>query len=196
MGADGVELDVHASADGTLVVHHDATIDARQIASVAYSELASYRLANGEAVPTLPEALAAIGLDLDVFIEVKTLASRHDEHLFEIVDQDETPNRCHIHSFDHRIVKRLRDKRPALSFGVLSASYQINPLTPLLDTGARTLWQTDSLVDRDLIASAHRMNYLVYIWTVDDPERMRYLRDIGVDAVCTNRPDVALEVLR
>lgn len=196
MGADGVELDVHDTADGMLVVYHDASIDARPIASVPHSALATHRLANGEAIPTLSEALTALGPDLDVFIEAKTLDAFHDDRLFEIVDQGVAPKRYHLHSFDHRIIKRLRDKRPALSYGVLSASYPVNPLASLQDTGAQALWQADSLIDRELVESAHRADYLIYAWTVDEPARMQCLADIGVDAVCTNKPDVALEILR
>ena len=60
LGADGVELDVHASADGELFVHHDETVDgSHHIAHTAAGKIRALRIANGEPVPTLAEALAA-----------------------------------------------------------------------------------------------------------------------------------------
>src|SRR5688572_25175612 len=69
LGADGIELDVHATRDGHLVVHHDPALPGLgPIAELEAALVRSHRLANGEPVPSLPQALEAIG-DRDVWVE-------------------------------------------------------------------------------------------------------------------------------
>jgi glycerophosphoryl diester phosphodiesterase len=191
LGADAVELDVHATADGGLFVHHDETIDGiHHIAHTRSERIRDLRLANGEPVPTLVEALAACGA-LRVFVEVKSLAPTHDEALLATLDGGPNPAGYAVHGFDHRIVRRLAERRPSLPCGVLNVSYLVRPLAALEDARARTLWQEQRLVDADLVADVHAGGGVVYAWTVDDPERMQQLLAIGVDGICTNRPDVA-----
>jgi glycerophosphoryl diester phosphodiesterase len=96
---------------------------------------------------------------------------------------------------DHRIVGRLREDRSDLPTGVLSTSYPIRPVLQLEDASAETLWQQDSLVDAELIAAVHEAGARLVTWTVDDPARMWVLASLGADGICTNRPDVAKEVL-
>lgn len=193
--ADGVELDIHASADGALFVHHNETLDGtHHIAHTSAARLREHRLPNGEPVPTLAEALAVLGA-LRVFVEVKSLAPRFDDALFATLDAGPNPAGYAVHAFDHRIVRRLKQRRPSLPCGVLSVSYLVRPTVPLDDTDATVLWQEQRLVDRPLVEAVHGVGGAVYAWTVDDPVRMRELIAIGADALCTNVPDVARDVV-
>ncbi|MBI2615574.1 MAG: glycerophosphoryl diester phosphodiesterase [Gemmatimonadetes bacterium] len=60
---------------------------------------------------------------------------------------------------------------------------------------AQELWQETPLIDRALVDGAHERGFLVYAWTVDHPARARELAAVGVDGVCTNRPDLIREAL-
>jgi glycerophosphoryl diester phosphodiesterase len=195
MGADGIELDVHVTADGVPVVHHDPLIDERPIWQLTRAAMAEHVLPNGEAVPTLAEALAAIDPGLFVFVEVKALVPRDDQHLLAVLAAGPAPDRYHVHAFDHRIVCRLREQRGDLPTGVLSTSYPIRPVAQLEDAWADTLWQEESLVDAELISLVHEAGTRLFAWTVDDPARMRVLASLGADAICTNRPDIARATL-
>ena len=195
LGADGIELDVHDTADGALVVHHDPSLSGRPIGELAAANLTAHRLPNGEPVPTLAQALAAIGRDCRVFVEVKTLLPRHDPTLLAALDGGPAPTHYHVHGFDHRMVRRLTLQRRDLVGGVLSTSYPVDPWRQLSDAGARELWQEVPLIDRALVDGAHERGFLVYAWTVDDPQRARSLAALGVDGLCTNRPDVIREAL-
>ncbi len=190
-GADAVELDVHASADGVLFVHHDETIGAtKHIPHLPARQIQSFRLSNGEAIPTLPQALTAVGSALQVFVEVKSLAPAYDERLFEALDHGPNPRGYAVHSFDHRIVRRLGTERPSLRRGVLCSAYLVQPLAPLEDAGATILWQERTMVDAPLVEALHGAGASVYVWTVDSPDEMRRLAELGVDGLCTNFPDV------
>lgn len=188
--ADGIELDVHATADGVLVVHHDPLLGGRPISQLCAADLPGHTLPNGELVPTLPQALAAIGRNCLVFVEVKALYPGHDVALLKALEAGPAPTHYHVHGFDHRIIRRLTSQRPSLVGGILSASYPVDPWRQLADAGAEELWQEALLIDRALAEGAHQRDIRLYAWTVDDPGRARELVSLGVDGLCTNRPDV------
>src|SRR3990170_2728820 len=84
LDADGVELDIHATRDGGIVVHHDPEIPGvGPIAQLTLAEARQLRIPNGETVPTLAEILDLVG-DRDVWVEVKGLTSAYDRVLLEI----------------------------------------------------------------------------------------------------------------
>jgi glycerophosphoryl diester phosphodiesterase len=195
LGADGVELDIHETADHELVVGHDPEISGERIGDLSLSRVRAHLLPTGEPPPPLSEVLTAVGDEVTVFIEIKTLSEAGDSELFACIDAAPEPSRCQVHSFDHRVVRRLCAARAGLSGGVLSTSYLIDPITQIGAAGAATLWQQRDLIDASLVTEVHRRRYSIYAWTVDAPQDVRRLMSIGVDAICTNKPDVAREVI-
>jgi glycerophosphoryl diester phosphodiesterase len=195
LGADAVELDVHASADGELFVHHDETLDGtHHLPHLNARRIAEHRLENGEPVPTLAQALAAAGR-LRVFVEVKSLGPQFDDAFLATLDGGPNRDGYAVHSFDHRIIRRLKGRRASLPCGALSTSYLMRPTCVLEDAQATVLWQEYRLIDRALVDAVHAAGARVIAWTVDDSEHMRYLLDSGVDALCTNVPDVGRRVV-
>ena len=189
LGADGVELDIHATRDGRIVVFHDFSLPGGEaVAELESAEVRRHRLPNGEPVPLLEEVLAAIP-GLAVWIEVKGLDQAWDESLLRIIDGAPKPEHCAVHSFDHRIIARLGRKRPALPRGVLSTSYPLDPIAPLLATGAETLWQERQLIDRALVDRVHQAGRRIMAWTVNDPGAAVRLSMLGVDGLCGNYPE-------
>lgn len=195
MGADGIELDVHATADGALVVVHDEVLDGKPIPLLTLPQVRAHRLKNGEPIPTLAETLATIGSRTMVFVEVKTLPRARDELLLDALAAGPVPRNYHVHSFDHRIIQRVQRRAPNRVYGVLSCSYPVDPIGQMDASGATELWQHESLIDAELVRAVHGAGCRVYAWTVDDPARMKLLGDWGVDGVCTNHPDVARRAL-
>ena len=187
-GADGVELDIHSTADGELIVHHDETIGGTPIATSTAKAIAALRLKNGEPVPTLSQALTAIAPRLQVFIEVKTLDPRWDAHLFEIMDRGPNPSGYAVHGFDHRIIRRLGEQRPSLPRGVLMGAYPVRPLSAMEDAGGSILWQERSLTDELLVRTVQSAGARVFVWTVDEPSDLARFVAWGVDGICTNFP--------
>ena len=194
LGADGVELDIHTTRDGRVVVFHDFSLpNGNRIDALAATEVREHRLPNGEPIPFLEEVLEAIPR-LAVWIEVKGLDPRWDERLFAIIDAAPQPERCAVHSFDHRIIARLGHQRPALSRGVLSTSYLLDPALPLLATGADTLWQEWQLIDRPLVDRVHESGCRIIAWTVNDQGVGARLSGLGVDGLCGNYPERLLSL--
>lgn len=186
---DGVELDVHVTADGAIVVHHDPILGSGGvIGKLPLAQLRLELLPDGSVIPTLQEVLAVVG-DLSVFVEVKSLPERYDELLLTQVAGARHPERLHVHSFDHRIVARLGRKSPTLSTGVLSSSYPVDPIAQARQAGASTLWQDWELIDRPLIDSCRSEAVALIAWTVNSESAARHLTGLGVTMLCGNWPD-------
>ncbi len=193
-GADGVELDVHATIDGEIVVHHDPAVLGLPIAQARARDLAAVPLANGEPIPTLAQALDVLG-KLRVFVEVKVLDPRWDDRLLAVLDQGPNPGGYAVHSFAFHVVRRLGQKRPALPRGVLSEITTRNPKQTLEDASAQTLWQERATLDEPLVKTVHGLGASVIGWTVDNPSDMERLVSWGVDGLCTNHPERARPIV-
>ena len=189
LDADGVELDIHATRDGTIVVHHDAELPGvGPIAQLTTEEARQVRIRNGETLPLLQEVLELVG-DHDVWVEVKSLPAIHDQALLAVLDSGPAPHRYAIHSFDHRIVRRLGESRPALPRGVLLSAYLNDPVAVLREAGSATLWQEWHLVDEDLVDTVHAAGCRIHAWTVNEVGDLEQLVRMGVDGLCGNYPD-------
>jgi glycerophosphoryl diester phosphodiesterase len=193
-GADGVELDVHATLDGELIVHHDPSVLGLPIAQARARDLAAMPLPNGEPIPTLVQALDVLG-HLKVFVEVKVLDPRWDDRLLEILDNGPNPSGYAVHSFAYHVVKRLGAKRPDLPRGILSEVATRSPRQTLEDASAQTLWQERSTLDESLVKTVHGLGASIIAWTVDNPGDMDRLVRWGVDGICTNHPERARRVV-
>src|SRR5687768_12545330 len=133
LGADAVELDVHATRDGVVVVHHDfvpraessvASLRGRPIAELTGAELETFHV-SGEPIPSLSEVLREIGARATVYVEIK--GRDIEPSVIAAIERVPSAQRVAVHSFDHRAVVRTRAMRPGLPSGILSASYLIDP---------------------------------------------------------------------
>ena len=189
LDADGVELDVHATSDGAIVVHHDAEIPGfGPIAQFSRTEARQVRIRNGEPLPLLSEILELVG-DRDVYVEVKSLPEAHDEELLAVLARGPAPARYSVHSFDHRIVRRLGSCHPEVRRGILLSAYLDDPVAAMRGVGATTLWQEWQLVDRDLVSRVHEAGFSIIAWTVNEIGDLERMARLGVDGLCGNYPD-------
>ncbi len=193
LGADGIELDVHLTADDVLVVHHDArphdapssSLTNRDIRSLTAEELGAFRV-RGESIPTLAQVIEAVGGRVKIYCELKGAdTAKPAAMLLEPLGE-----RAAVHAFDHRQIASARALAPAVSRGVLEASYHVVPTDTMASVDARDLWQAAEMIDRAMIEAAHARGGRVIAWTVDSADEMLRLASIGIDGLCTN--DVAL----
>jgi len=200
-GAHGIELDVHATADGIVIVHHDPALPpppgaphgaaGPTIRSLTFAQLRHETL-HGREIPSLGEALACIGGRAVAYVEIK--APDIERAVVEELLAHEAP--AAVHSFDHRIAQRAHRLAPHLPTGILCASYLIEPELALRAAESRDYWQCWELIDRPLVERVHAAGGRVIAWTVNALESVEQLRSLGVDGVCTDVPDVVGAFLR
>ena len=196
LGADWVELDVRHSGDAVLVVHHDPDLaDGGAVAATVAAELPSW-------VPTLPAALeAAAGMGVNVEIKIEDPGSAAAHRLVaatvDLLGDLAEPERFLVTSFDWSAVDLARRLAPTLATGLLAfdLSQGPDPVEVAALGGHHTVNPWDPFVTPELVGRAHAKGVAVHAWTVDDPERMRALVDMGVDAIITNRPEVARRIV-
>jgi glycerophosphoryl diester phosphodiesterase len=204
LGADGVELDVHRSADGVLVVHHDAFAGDFILAEHPLPVIRE-RLPH---VPTLEEALDA-GAGMLVNVELKNLPGDADfdpteraaAELVELLHERAGRDRVLVSSFNLATIDRVRALDPDLATGFLTLRgfHPLEGVAIARDRGhgaihpdVRSLPGATAgrVADR-----AHEVGLAVNVWTVDEPDEIRRLAAAGVDAIITDVPDVAREAL-
>ncbi|MEO5826503.1 MAG: glycerophosphodiester phosphodiesterase [Gemmatimonadales bacterium] len=190
MGCDGIEIDVHATADGALVVHHDPVLRGGLVIGRALrAQVLDSALADDSTPPLLDQVVARYGASIQIFIEAKSLPPTSDASLLAMIDASPVPGNLHVHAFDHRIIARLAALRPGLSLGALSASYPIDPVAALRDTGAMTLWQEHHLIDAELVGAVDSVGGRVIAWTVNSQRDAERLMQVGVSGLCSNWPE-------
>ena len=189
LDADGVELDVHATRDGAIAVHHDTEIPGfGPIPLLSRAEARQVRIRNGEPLPLLSEVLELVG-NREVYVEIKSLPEAHDQELLSVLDRGPAPQRYAVHSFDHRIVRRLGELRSELRRGILLSAYLDDPVAAMRGVGATTLWQEWQQVDQDLVNRVHDAGFSLIAWTVNEIGDMERMARLGVDGLCGNYPD-------
>jgi glycerophosphoryl diester phosphodiesterase len=189
LGAEGVELDVHATRDGAIVVHHEPSLQGLgRIGDLTLETVHQYHLPNGETVPLLSEVLTLLR-GLDVWVEVKGIEEYLDAVLLRTLQAGPEPERYAVHSFDHRIVRRLGERDGALRRGVLLDARLIDPLPVLAAAGATVLWQAHGMVDRGLVDELHRAGRRIIAWTANSETDLGRLIASGVDGICSDYPE-------
>jgi len=200
VGADGVELDVRRSADGRLVVHHDAALpDGRMVHETRAAELPAH-------VPSLHEALDACAgawVNLEVKNDPREAAFDPAERVAEqtvsslLVRGD--PERWLVSSFRREAIARVRAAADAAGAPIRTAwlcnAAPAGVVEWLVAAGHGALHPFVERLERDVVERCRAAGLDVTPWTCDDPGRMAELVGWGVTAICTNLPDVARRVV-
>jgi glycerophosphoryl diester phosphodiesterase len=187
LGADGVELDVHRCADGTLAIHHDSVLrDGRPLAVLLAETLPA-------SVPTLAQVLDECSGML-VNIEIKDGCA---PEVVALLQQRGGADRVLVSCFDPAVVAEVHFLDPSIPTGQLffESDDAVSTVAAAAAAGHVAVHPWDGWVDQALVDHAHRLGLQVNTWTVDAPERIIELAALGVDAVITNRPDVARRAL-
>lgn len=207
-----LETDIRATRDSVAVALHDRRLRRRWGVRGAVDELLwqDVRMADlgvGESIPTLDELLAAFP-DVRVNIDIKAAAAV--EPTVAVIERHRAHDRVLVTSFSER---RRRRALRLLSERVASAAGTGAFLAVLAARTAQTrayAWRMvhDSdclqlpprlgavpIITPGLVREAHAAGRQVHAWTVDDPQVMHMLFDIGVDGIITDRADLLREVL-
>ncbi len=213
LGYHYVETDVHATSDGVAIAFHDPQLDRvsdrrGRIAELPWAQVRQARVGGREPVPTLAEVLHTFP-DLRVNIDVKSSSAIGPT--VAVIEREKAHDRVLIGSFSdgrRRAVLDSLSRRSATSAGTGSVVRFVAArhlgLTGLIE---KVAGQVDCLqvpekqggirvVDERSVALAHEHGLQVHVWTVNDPQEMSRLLDLGVDGLVTDRADLLRDVLR
>ena len=189
LGATAVELDVHVTADGLPMVHHDPVLSARvtptamvrkALSSIDAAAAASIDLGAGARIPTLAEVLTLMR-GHKAYVEVK---AGDIQAVARVIDASGTT--CAVHSFDHDAIVSAFQAAPHIPRGVLFDDWPKSPREIVERTGARDVWPKNSLVTSARVKELQAMGCRVIVWTVNDAGRIRELTEWGVDGICSD----------
>jgi glycerophosphoryl diester phosphodiesterase len=203
-GADGLELDVHLSRDGVVVVHHDRLLDRTTQARGPVAGRTAAELAALD-VPTLCDVLTRYPT-ARLIIELKEAGADLARAVIDEVQGAGAAGRICLGSFSSRALRAAREIDPliATSGGRMDVRLALYRSWINLSPGRvpYQAFQVPEMSGRTRVVSprfvnlAHKAGLAVQVWTVDDPDDMRRLLDWGVDGIISDRPDIAAEVVR
>jgi glycerophosphoryl diester phosphodiesterase len=203
-GADGLELDVHLSRDAIPVVHHDSRLDRTTRAVGALKDRTASELA-GLDVPALGDVLARYPRTR-MIVELKDASAALARAVVEDVRRAGAMEAVCLGSFSVKALRAARACEPAIAtsagrFEVRMALYRswvhLSPgRVPYQAFQVPETSGTTRVVSPRFVKLAHEAGLAVQVWTVDEPDDIRRLLDWGVDGIISDRPDLAVEVVR
>ncbi|KAB1150819.1 glycerophosphodiester phosphodiesterase [Streptomyces luteolifulvus] len=203
-----IETDVHSTADGKLVAFHDSTLDrvtdgAGRIADLPWKDVRHARVAGKEPVPLFEELLESFP-EVRWNIDIKAEPALHP--LLDLIERTNAWDRICVGSFSEARVVRaqhLAGPRLATSYGtrgVLNLRLRSWGVPAALRGSAVAAQVPESqsgiqVVDHRFIRTAHARGLQVHVWTINEPERMHRLLDLGVDGIMTDHIDTLRKVM-
>ncbi|WP_033287980.1 glycerophosphodiester phosphodiesterase [Amycolatopsis jejuensis] len=206
-----LETDVHATSDGVVVVHHDATLDRTTdgggaIATQTWDQVKHAKIGGRAVLSRLEDVLEELP---DAFFNVDVKATGAVVPFVRTLERTGAFDRVAAASFsDSRLARLRRLAGPKLltamgprSAFLLWADGWV-PLLPVSRFATGWLAQVPvrqgplTVVDQAFVKAAVRRGFEVHTWTIDDPDQMRTLLDLGVHGIVTDRPDLLRDVLR
>lgn len=220
LGTDFLELDVHLSRDGEVVVIHDATLPRTTTGTGAVrdrtlAELRALRLKDRdgrvteETVPALDAVAALVApTPLGLLVEIKADRRRApypgiEEKVLAILDRHGVTGRAIVMAFEAETVRRVRRLSPEVRVGGLYSPRTLGQsgaslraaLGELAEWGGAFAGLQHSLVTAESLALSRELGLLLGVWTVNAVAAMRRFIDLGVEILITDRPDLAKELL-
>lgn len=203
-GVDAVELDLHGTADGEIVVIHDATLDRTTDRQGHINETTLETIQNadaggwfdaefaGESVPTLTEALACIGKAAIAVLEIKDPLIA--EAVVAKIHETGTLDFTVVISFHTAVLQTIRALEPRIATGWLIGSHnkQVSPIAlcqQLGELGSSLLNVNHELITAEFAYEIRRRGIALWCWTVDDIARMGEMQTFGVQGITSNYPE-------
>lgn len=197
LGVDMVELDVHICRTGETVVIHDSRLERTtngngDVALKSLDELKSLDAGGGERIPLLTEVLDLVNMSTVVNIELKGegTACSVDRIVRSCINEKGwSPESFLVSSFDHYELKAFSALNPEIRLGALTAGIPIGYAEFAHALGAFSVNLSREFINSTFIHDAHNRGLKVLVYTVNEPDEIRRIREMGVDGIFSNFPD-------
>jgi glycerophosphoryl diester phosphodiesterase len=194
-GADAIEIDVFA-VQGELIVIHDhhlsrTTNGSGSIYDYTLEQLQQFDAGQGERIPTLWQVLQLVQNKLWLNIELK--GDNTVEPLLRLLQQAEQQlgfncEQLLLSSFNHHLLIALKQARPTLKLGALTASLPVDYASFATNLHAYSVNCDVSFINQALVDDAKARGLKVYVYTVDQQDDINRMLQYGVEGIFTNYP--------
>ncbi|MBT2528257.1 glycerophosphodiester phosphodiesterase [Streptomyces sp. ISL-99] len=190
-GMDAIELDLHLSKDGALVVMHDAEVDRTTdgrgaIADLTLAELRGLDAGQGERVPLFEEVLDTVKSPLQA--EIKDAAAARA--LAEVMHRRDLAGRVEVSSFHDEAVAEIASLVPGVRTVLIASRYGNDVVDRAEAVGAASLALNIRRLTLETVERAHAAGLRVIGWVVNTQDHLRLVRALELDGATTDYPEI------
>ncbi|MYS15255.1 glycerophosphodiester phosphodiesterase family protein [Streptomyces sp. SID4982] len=190
-GLDLIELDLHLSKDGALIVMHDAAVDRTtdgtgRIAEKTLAELRALDAGRGERVPVFEEVLDAVSAPLQA--EIKDVAAA--KALAEVILRRDLVSRVEVISFHDEAIAETARLVPGVRTALVAEHYGPEVVDRAVAAGAATLCLDVRRLTLEVVERARAAGLRVFAWVVNTQDELRLVRALQLDGATTDLPDI------
>lgn len=203
--ADYIELDVHQTKDGVVVVTHDACLKRiagidKNVWEMSYRELKDLDIGSwfdskykDVRMVTLDEVLKHMKGRILLNIELKPTGHEQDfvEHVIKIIEDNQFQNKCFLASLDYEALENVKRCNPSIQTTYIVSFAIWDP--KFLDY-ADNLSMQSSYITKTMVTNLHQQGKEIYAWTVNREKDIQKMIDLGVDSIITDDPVLAREL--
>ncbi|GEC05103.1 glycerophosphoryl diester phosphodiesterase [Streptomyces spinoverrucosus] len=190
-GLDAIELDLHLSKDGALVVMHDTDVDrttdgSGPIAEKTLAELRALDAGRGERVPVFEEVLDAVRTPLQA--EIKDV--RAARALAELMRERDLTGRVEVSSFHDEAVAEAARLVPGARTALIASRYGTDVVERAVEAGAATVCLNIRRLTLEIVEHAREAGLRIIGWVVNTQEHLRLVRALELDGATTDYPEI------
>ncbi|WP_340384202.1 glycerophosphodiester phosphodiesterase family protein [Streptomyces sp. SS7] len=190
-GLDVIELDLHLSKDGALVVMHDPDVDRTTdgtgpIADQTLAELKTLDAGRGERVPVFEEVLDAVSLPLQA--EIKDVQAARA--LAEVLRERDLVGRVEVSSFHDEAVAEMARLVPGVRTALIGSRFGLDIVSRAADAGAATVCLNMRRLTLEIVEEARRRDLRIIGWVVNTQHQLRLVRALELDGATTDYPEI------
>jgi len=190
-GLDVIELDLHLSKDGALVVMHDTDVDRTtdgtgSIAEKTLAELRALDAGRGERVPVFEEVLEAVRTPLQA--EIKDVQAARA--LAEVMLKRDLVSRVEVSSFHDEAVAEIGRLVPGVRTALIGSRYGTDIVDRAVDAGARTVCLNIRRLTLEIVERARKADLRIIGWVVNTQDQLRLVRALQLDGATTDYPEI------
>src|SRR4051794_32298527 len=190
-GLDVIELDLHLSKDGALVVMHDTDVDrttdgSGPIAEMTLAELRALDAGRGERVPVFEEVLDAVRAPLQA--EIKDVAAARA--LAEVMHRRDLASRGEVSSFHDEAIAEIARLVPGVRTALIASRYGTDVVERAVEVGAATICLNIRRLTLEVVEQARKADLRIIGWVVNTQDQLRLVRALGLDGATTDYPEI------
>ncbi|MEF9902319.1 glycerophosphodiester phosphodiesterase [Streptomyces sp. P9-A2] len=190
-GLDVIELDLHLSKDGALVVMHDTDLDRTTdgtgpIADRTVAELRALDAGRGERVPVFEEVLDAVHTPLQA--EIKDVQAA--KALAEVMNRRDLTDRIEVSSFHDDAIAEIARLVPGVRTALIASRYGTEIVERTVGAGASTVCLNVRRLTLEIVEQARKADLRIIGWVVNTQDHLRLVRALGLDGATTDYPEI------